>query len=259
MNIKEITSSTNPEIIAVTKLHSPKGRKARNLFIGEGKRTLQTFAQAGWKPKNIYATEQAYHEAVGIFDSQSTSFFDEKKITLVSNDVMQKISASKSPSGIVAIFAIPEEPSLVTLSAGIVLANITDPGNMGTLLRSAAAFGKKTVVIIEGCDPWSPKVVQASAGTIAHLNIFQISWDTLTENKGDLNLIALIVKDGKKPSELALAKSLLIVGSEAHGIPQEWLALCDHRMTLPMPGNAESLNAAIAGSIALYIATVTNI
>lgn len=252
INIKQITSSQNPEIKAITKLHSPKGRKAQGLFIAEGKRTLKTFADAQWKPLSIYATEDAYHDAVGIFDTQSISLFDDKKITLVSNEVMEKISSAKTPSGMLAVFHIPEQLELNQLSSGVALTRIADPGNMGTLIRSAAAFGKKTVVAIEGCDPWSPKTVQASAGTIAFVNIFQISWDELVKNKRDLSLVALIVQNGKQPSELNLENALLVVGSEAHGIPDKWIKQCDEKMTLPMPGKTESLNAAIAGSIALY-------
>ncbi len=257
MNIKQLTSSQNPEVKAVTKLQSAKGRKTQGLFIAEGKRTLQTFADAGWKPISVYSTEDNYHTAVGIFDTHSMSLFDENKITHVTDEIMGKISAAKTPSGMLAVFEIPEPLSLSQLSSGIVLAKINDPGNMGTLIRSAAAFGKKTVVTIEGCDPWSPKVVQSSAGTIAQINIFQIKWDTLIQNKENFTLTALVVKDGKAPDELDLSNSLLVIGSEAHGIPEQWIKQSAQCLTLPMSGAAESLNAAIAGSIALYAASTS--
>ena len=260
MDIKQITSSQNPEVKAIAKLHTVKGRKTQGLFIAEGKRALQTFTDAGWEPLSIYATENNYHTAVGIFDSQAISLFDEEKITQVNDEVMGKISAAQTPSGILAVFHIPKQLPFDQLSSGIVLTRIADPGNMGTLIRSAAAFGKKTIINIESCDPWSPKVVQASAGTIALAHIFQITWEELTTNKNNLSLVALVVKDGKKPSDLELQNALLVVGSEAHGIPDAWLKQCDQRMTLPMQGAAESLNAAVAGSIALYAtsSSVTN-
>jgi RNA methyltransferase, TrmH family len=125
---------------------------------------------------------------------------------------------------------------------------------MGTLIRSCAAMNYKTVVCIKGTDPWSPKVVQASAGTIGMVNIFQVTWDELIQNKQNLNLCALVVSGGNKPQDIDLSNTLLVVGSEAHGIPDEWLGQCEQKLTLPMPGKTESLNAAVAGSIALYLA-----
>jgi TrmH family RNA methyltransferase len=125
---------------------------------------------------------------------------------------------------------------------------------MGTLIRSAIAMGIKSVVIVEGTDPWSPKVIQASAGTIIQANVFQIGWDQLIKNKKNLKLCALVVKGGKKPNQIDFKDILLVVGNEANGIPDNWLSKCEEKMTLPMPGNTESLNAAIAGSIALYLA-----
>lgn len=139
------------------------------------------------------------------------------------------------------------------LTAGIVLAKLSDPGNVGTLIRTAVAMNVHTVVCVETVDPYSPKVVQASAGTLAAVNLVQLSWDELMQQKGNLQLCALIVSGGKKPSELTNSNTLLVIGSEAHGLPNDWFHACETTMTIEMPGNAESLNAAVAGSIALYL------
>lgn len=114
-------------------------------------------------------------------------------------------------------------------------------------------MGYKNVIIVQGCDPWSPKVIQASAGTIALVSIIQCSWEELIAKKGSTKLCALVVKDGYKPEDLDLKKSLLVVGNEAQGLPEAWIGQCEQKMTIPMPGNTESLNAAVAGSIALYL------
>src|SRR5438128_1706538 len=119
-------------------------------------------------------------------------------------------------------------------------------------------MNKKTVVCIETVDPWNPKVVQASAGAIAHVSIFRISWDDVMLNKKNIPLYALVASEGQTPNNLNLSNALLIVGSESHGIPQNWIDQCDEKITLPMPGNFESLNAAVAGSIALYLAATGN-
>ena len=162
---------------------------------------------------------------------------------------MKKLSQASTPSGILGIFEIPEKSEKLT--SGIVLAQISDPGNMGTLIRTAAAMDLKTVVIVEGADPWSFKVVQSTAGNIAMVNVFQWNWDKLLQKKKGFNLIALVVKNGKilKKEE----NFLLVVGSEAHGIPKKWINDCNQLVTLDMPGKIESLNASIAGAIAMYL------
>jgi RNA methyltransferase, TrmH family len=245
--MKIIISLTNPEVKTVVSLHMPKYRKTLNQFIAEGLRTCKTLLEAGLEPDKIYATAAMFPDALEIAGN-------DRSITEVTPEVMEKMSTATAPSGILMVFPIPVPPTLATLTPGLVLAQIFDPGNMGTLMRTAAAMNVKTVVCIEGSDCWSPKVVQASAGTIGYLNIFQISWQTLLEHKQNLQLCALVVKDGMHPDQLDLTNSLLVVGSEAHGIPEEWILACDQKLTLPMPGHAESLNAAVAGSIALYTA-----
>jgi TrmH family RNA methyltransferase len=128
---------------------------------------------------------------------------------------------------------------------------------MGTLIRTAAALGKKTVIVAEGTDPWNIKVVQASAGTIGLVNIHSLSWRELLKKKGGRPLAALVVKDGIHPKKIDLSHALLVIGNEAHGLPTAWLRDCEYKITLPMPGNIESLNAAVAGSIAMYLAWAT--
>ena len=151
------------------------------------------------------------------------SKLNEKIIILVTPDVMNKISTSTSPSGLLALFPIPEQASFDSLEAGIVLARVTDPGNMGTLIRTAAAMNKKTVICIETVDPWNPKVVQATAGAISMVSIFRLNWSDLLLNKKSIPLYALVATEGKNPNTIDMGNALIIVGSESHGIPDDWL------------------------------------
>jgi TrmH family RNA methyltransferase len=242
--MKIITSRANPEIKHVTALHTKKGRTVHNEFIAQGIRTCQTLIQNDYKLIQLYVTEQYLQAAQAITE----------QITIVANSVMEKISSTKTANGIVGVFTIPEQPDFKKMESGLVLANITDPGNMGTLIRSTAAFGYKTVVVINGVDVWSPKVIQATAGTIALLNVFCTSWKTLVLNKKDIELCALVVANGTDPSKLDKSKKrLLVVGNEAHGLPDEQLTDCTEQVTIPMLGKTESLNASVAGSIGLYL------
>lgn len=243
--MKKITSRQNPEIIALSKLGNSKQRKKQNCFLAEGMRTCKTLLESGQNIVQIYVTENKHNEI-------TTLGLDPSLITIVTKSVMHKLSHVTSPSGIVGIFEIPRQPSVSHLASGIVLAHMTDPGNMGTLIRTCVAMGKKSVVIIEGVDPWNPKVIQASAGAIGFVDIFNYSWQELLEYKQDNELWALVVKNGKSLKTLTQKKCLLIIGSEAHGIPKEWQSDCTELITISMPGNTESLNAAVAGSIAMY-------
>lgn len=243
--MKTITSVNNEIIKKVRSLHHAKYRQLYNTCFAEGLRTCLTMHQAGMELAQAYATEQMVPEI--------SSFIDESQIIVVPDAVMQSMSNATTPSGLLCTFAIPQHPDASTLSYGLVLAHIADPGNMGALIRSCAAMNIKTVVIIEGTDPWSPKVIQASAGTIGMVNLFTLSWNALLAYKTTHSLCALVVHGGILPEAIEPQRTLLIVGSEAHGIPEEYLASCDKKVTIPMPGETESLNAAIAGSIAAYV------
>lgn len=244
--MNEITSTHNPHVKFLVKLATDsRARVAEQQFIADGVRTCSTLIKNGSTLLELYCTYFQLEKA--------QELCADTKITVVTDDVLKKISPSVTPNGIVARFAIPEQSK--ELTSGIVLVNISDPGNMGTLIRSCAAFGKKTVVIVEGSDPWSPKCVQATVGTIGLVNILQCSWDDLLAQKNELTLHALVVSGGKKLSKLS-KDSLLVIGSEAHGIAPELLTDCDELLTLEMPGGTESLNAGVAGSIALYVGSI---
>ena len=246
--MKIISSTQNRSIKEMCDLHTPKGRKEAQAFIAEGIRILESFSQAQWNPEQLYVIEDHLKNASELFPH-----INQAHIFIVSYEVMKKISTATTPSGILAVFAIPQPSLPITLSSGIVLAQIQDPGNMGTLIRSATAFGYKTVVLVEGCDPYSSKVIQSTAGTIAYMQLISLSWDELLQNKGSLNLCALVVNNGTEPQKLNVEHSLLVVGNEAHGLPDAWIQQCQQRMTIPMHSSTESLNAAVAGSIALFL------
>lgn len=243
--MKLITSLQNSDVKRVVELKDRKGREQHKMFVAEGWRTIQTCLESPCECVQLMVSQKAYEQLP-----------EEvlKKVTpvVVSFEVMKKISSNTMPSGFLGVFAMPKSRALAHLKPGIVLHNVGDPGNMGTLLRTAVALDA-CCVIIDGCDRWNPKVVQASAGLIAHADCIETTWERLLMHKKDLKLCALVVEGGSAPKDAALENCLLVVGSEAHGLPEEIVKACDSTMTLPMDGPAESLNAAVAGSIALYL------
>ena len=156
-------------------LHAAKHRSHLGEFIAEGFRTISTIIKTEHQLITLFTTDEF------LYDAQQ--LVADKVIIVVTPEVMAKISTAQTPSGLLAIFQIPSQASLNTLTSGIILAQITDPGNMGTLIRTAAAMNKKTVVCVETVDPWNPKVVQATAGAIGAVSIFRMNWDELMLNK----------------------------------------------------------------------------
>lgn len=226
----------------IRNLHQPKTRKPTGLCLVEGIRAVSTFLSSTHILQHLYLTQEA-------LDTYK-KFFATFHYTVITVQEMEQISAASTPSGILAIFEINK--IVAPLGAGVVCARMQDPGNIGTLIRTAAALNRKTIVMVESVDPWSPKVIQASAGTIAHLNVHELSWHSLMKQKGSIPLLALVTQHGQQPNP-AHADALFIVGNEANGIPSQWVKECDQKITLTMPGQTESLNAAVAGSIALYM------
>jgi RNA methyltransferase, TrmH family len=245
--ITVITSRTNPLVQQYASLKNSQERYTQSLFLAEGMRTCATLYTSGIVLRNLLYT--ADHEALIIKQ------FPSEKCIRITSQILEKITTTESPRGIIGIFQIPDEPNPETVTPGLVLMDITNPGNMGTLIRTAAAMGVPTVVVIEGSDPWSPKVIQASAGMIGTVKLFQWSWKELIQYSEEykIPLAAMVVAGGKDIRTISINKQLLVIGNEAHGLSHAAQKQCTELVTLPMPGNTESLNAAIAGSIALYL------
>lgn len=247
--MKIITSLQNEIIKHIVKLHNAKYRHEQKQFIAQGFITCSTLIERGYKLHEIYLIDEKH--------TQYEKQFGDKPMTIVSDQVMAKISTTATPSGIVAVFEIPSTDYTPTSNA-LVLHNIQDPGNMGTLIRSAAAMNIQNVFIIEGTDPYSPKVVQATAGAISYITIVPISWQQFAHNHKNISTCALVVEGGQTPQALDLSGSILIVGNEGQGLPSDVIQACNQRLTIPMPGKTESINAAVAGSIALYLKSMNS-
>jgi len=243
-----ITSRSNPIIKNTVLLQEAKHRAQQGLFIAEGLRTCSTLMQNGLECVTLFVTPATEH--------QISTLANARQKILVAPDVMGKISTASSPSGILGVFKIPTNPTGPLAVPGLVLADVNDPGNMGALIRTAAAVNVRTVVIVESCDPWNSKVIQASAGTIGMMRIIRWTWEELIAHKGSIPLYALVVENGTPIQNVNTQNGLLVIGNEAHGIPSALLTDCEQLVTIPMPGNTESLNAAVAGSIALYMGNV---
>ncbi len=243
---KYINSVDNDEIKLVCSLSKAKYRTRHRLFTAEGLRAINTLLSSPVSVNTIYYTKNA---------NQGLLVGAHCQLVQVNEQVMSKMSNNTTPPGLLAVCAIPNNKPVRNLSCnkyGLVLTRISDPGNMGTIIRTAAAMAISSIIVVEGVDPWHPKVVQASAGTIGMVDISCCNWQEVYNELKDC-LCALVVRNGKPFEEIDISsKCFLVIGSEAHGIPNDWLKDCAWRATLAMPGKTESLNASVAASIALY-------
>lgn len=234
-------SADNALVRELRELHRPEGRRQAQAVLVEGQRAIAGCLAAGWVPDLILTPPES-----DVPPHWPTS-------RPCSSRAAQRLTQARTASGWFARFALPTPPAVDPATGGLVLVGIADPGNLGTLLRSAAAFAYRQVVIVGGADPWGAKVVQATAGALGSVAVHV--WpesQAPSALAGGAPLTALVVSGGKAPEDLPSGPRWLVVGSEAHGLDAAWTTACRDRVTLPMPGPVESLNAAIAGAIACY-------
>ncbi|MFP4286343.1 MAG: TrmH family RNA methyltransferase [Candidatus Izemoplasmataceae bacterium] len=228
-----ITSVDNPTIKSLAKLQQKKYREQENAFIIEGEHLVETAQKNGYV-KSVYAIEP---------------FKKYPYATLVSSHVMKKITDAKNPPKIIALCdKLKEKPLSKKV---LILEHIQDPGNLGTLLRSALAFGFNTVIIDECTDLYSPKVLRSTQGAIFDLSIRFMSTLEFIKNHKDYTIYATHVKTKKTPLNKPLDKLALILGNEGHGVKEETLNQSDIIISIPT-AKVDSLNVAIAGSIIMH-------
>jgi RNA methyltransferase, TrmH family len=241
---------------AVRALRSAKGRREQGRFAFEGATLLAEAAAAGFPIAELYATQRAYESTslVRELEAGGTPAF------IAAETAAATLSDVSTPTGIVAVSPIRLYP-LTALLGGrspiLVLADLNDPANAGTLLRSADAFGAGAVIFGRlGVDPYQPKVVRGSMGAIFRLRIGLATPAEFGEvaRAGALRVLGLAAPGVPITDENWQGRQALVVGHERRGLG-EWEGVCEAVISIPMRGQAESLSAAVAGSIALYEAT----
>ena len=231
--IYKIDSRQNQKIKDLVKLSQPKFSKEKKLFKIEGFHALE-MAQKSNVLVSVFATKEIPNLKVPQY--------------VVSESIMESISVAKSPQGVICVCNYIEQKELSSEKV-LLLDNVSDPGNLGTLLRTALAFGYKDVILRGGCSQYNEKVLQSTQGAIFELNIIN---DIDLAKLNEYEVIATEIKGSVDIASLLNAKKhVLVLGNEAHGISKEILDLADKRVRINIE-NIESLNVAIAGAIAMY-------
>lgn len=254
--IQTITSLKNDLVKRAASLKVKKYRQREGLFLLEGKRAVAEALASGWKLQCLFYTKLPE----GWEEKAETSPLSWYEVTL---PVLQKITATEDPQSVAALVELKhEELAAFAPEKGLVLVldQIRDPGNLGTLIRTADALGAAAVVLLENtADLYNPKVVRSTMGSLFHLPIFTgVSVDALTDwcKKHRFALWVTALEGAEDVTKLQWPENVaLVLGSEAEGVSPELLSKADQKVKIPMAGHAESLNVAIAGGILLFEAS----
>ncbi|WP_214071672.1 RNA methyltransferase [Mucilaginibacter sp. dw_454] len=226
-------------------LQQKKFRREHGLFLVEGFKSVSEFVNSAYQVQAVYYTAAMAPKMLNL--SQKINSLE------ISSAIIEKISALKTPADVVATVSIPQWPALVhaTLNKkfSIVLDGIQDPGNMGTIIRTADWFGIKNIICSEDCvEVYNPKVVQATMGSLSRVNVqYANLQDMLSKTK--LPVYGALL-DGENIYNTNFGtEGLIVMGNEGNGLTEKVKALVTKAITIPRGGEAESLNVAIATAI----------
>ena len=235
---------TKNTIKQIASLKQQKFRKELGLFVVEGRKMTEELLHSDFEIVGVYATEA--------FLSDYPAFAQAETVTEVQ---MQQMSGQDTPPGILSVVKIPQQDEIKTTSRLILaLDGIANPGNMGTLIRTAEWFGIHDIVCSKDCvELWNPKVVQATMGSLFRVKVWESDLAIyLHHAKDEGKSIYGALLDGENLFQMqAKSEGILVIGSESHGIRADVLPCITHPVTIPRVGDSmtESLNAAVAGAI----------
>ncbi len=254
-NFKEITSKDNSLIKLISALQtSAKKRNSEGIIVLEGLRICTDALDNLIRfDKLIISNTAADRHFAEVSDFCKNS----EECYLIPDSLFKKISDTSSPQGIIALVKreIINSGKIESNGRYIALENVADPSNLGAVARTAEALGVSGIIVSSnGCDPYSPKSLRASMGTLLRMPVFVFE-DFAEELKqtGLVSYACVVDKTAKSITNIDFCDgSVLIIGNEANGITEQTKSVCDRLITIPMSGKAESLNAAVAASIAMW-------
>ncbi len=257
---KIITSLTNDRIKAIRALEMRKVRKETGLFVAEGASLLITARDHGVAPETL--VYQAGANDSGIVRGLVVWALKEgAEVLEVSEAVLGKLASKDNPQTVVGVFkqrltAPPEPQRIANAATWLALEDVRDPGNLGTIIRTCDAAGVAGVILIgQCCDPYSQESIRATMGSIFSVPIVKMQSDAFltlaTQWPGDVVATRLDATEDFRAVSYR-APELVVMGSEGPGLSDEVVKVCKRRVKIPMSGELDSLNLAIATALALY-------
>ncbi len=242
---ERITARKNPLLQQVRRLlSSRKEREETGLFVADGTKLLQEAVR--WWPGL---------ETVILADGVEAEVPEGVRLVRVPEDVMASISPMQTPQGALFVCRLPEKKEFTPVPGTVLLDGIQDPGNLGTVLRTADALGVQ-VALLEGCaDPYSHKVVRASMGAVFRMPVVQTTWAEAKEKMQAAKIPVAVTALSRRAQDIrsaALGEMAVVIGSEGQGVRRDILESADQELIIPMQAHCESLNAAIAAAIVMW-------
>jgi TrmH family RNA methyltransferase len=259
---RTITGFSNPTVKFLRSLRDKKHRRRERRFLAEGLRLLTNAREAGKLPEMlVMATNRQPHPLLDALATDVAAAGGE--VIEMDEDILAKVTGKDNPQAVAGVFA-----EFDTRLAGLdrraariwlVAQALRDPGNLGTMLRTGDAVGAGGLILIDDCaDPFSVEAVRASMGAVFTQAIAQARWSEFIawlrqDNDAGGQLVAASLRDAVDYRTAAYAAPcFLMVGNESRGLPADYEDACDLRVTMPMLGRADSLNAAVAGAVLAY-------
>ena len=245
-----ITSTQNKRVRQVKALQSKaRLRRSEGKLVLEGDRLIADALKRGGQPSlALYSAQHADYSLIAQLQNSQCELLP------VSDAILRHLSDTRQPAGILAVFHLPKPRIPRKASRILILDGLREPGNLGTILRTAAAAGIRLVILAPGCaDPYNPKVLRAGMGAHFRLPLVEAPWTEIAAFCQDLNTYAASA-DSKSVYTAVDWQSpwALIVGNEAHGISREARRLANSVIAIPMSGAAESINVASAAAVILF-------
>ena len=257
-----VTSLTNPTVKAVRGLHLRKERDQSGLFVAEGLKIVTEAVELGRAPRILMYGKDAEGHPLLKRAIQAT-LAAKGEVIEVTQDILAKVSRRDNPQAVVAVFAQAYTPlsALDPAAAAcfVALHRVRDPGNLGTIVRTADAAGCGAVILVgECCDPFSVEAVRATMGSIFAVPIVKASEAEFAGWRSDWPgsvVGTLLTAEVDHRQAVYERPALILMGNEQQGLTPDMAALCDVNVKIPMRGRADSLNLSVATAIMIYAAT----
>jgi len=247
-----ITSTHNPKLKFIRALAGrPKERREAGAFLAEGVRLVEEAFSAGWPFQFVLYSEETSSRGKKLVEQLAAAGVDVEEVKA---DVLRAAAETETSQGLVAALTLETLPLPDDVNFVLIPDQIRDPGNLGTLIRSAAAAGAQAVLIPpETVDPFAPKVVRAGMGAHFRLPVYSLDWQEIREH---LKGISTFLADSQGQTTCWKANFrqplALIVGGEADGASEPARNLANIIVNIPMPGKIESINAGVAGAVLMF-------
>lgn len=256
---RHISGFSNPTVKYLRSLRDKKHRKRAGQFLVEGLRLLEDARASGRLPQTLVMAEgRVSHELLARLEAEVSAAGGE--VITTTPDILSKITGKDNAQSVTGVFD-EWDTSLAAVDRSaapiwLVAQAVRDPGNLGTMLRTGDAVGAGGLILIDDCaDPFSAEAVRASMGAVFTVPLAQARWEEFLPwlRSGSGQLVAASLRDAVpyRGADYA-APCFILVGNESQGLPEDYEAACDLRVTMPMRGRADSLNAAVAAAVLAY-------